>query len=66
MMADLDMILGLLQGIACGLRQSQTLWSPSLSLLRVPAISGWFISLAMAFIVHDAELIITTGSHPQF
>jgi hypothetical protein len=64
-MADPEMILGLLQGIACGLRQSQTIWSSSLSLLRVPAFSGRFILLAMALIVHDAELI-TKGSHPQF
>ena len=33
---------------------------------RVPAFSGWFILLAMTFIVHDAEFIITKGSHPQF
>ena len=33
---------------------------------RVPAFSGSSHLLAMTFIVHDAELIINNGSHPQF
>ncbi|OJA11540.1 hypothetical protein AZE42_09863, partial [Rhizopogon vesiculosus] len=33
---------------------------------RVRAFSGWFILLTMTFIVHDAELVITKFSHPDF